>query len=177
MDSRRQYQLFRILSLLTKPNFSDPEMNREMMIKIFQTIQMGFLATSIGSLVAIPFSYFGTRTSTRPGRFFHFFFQFIFTILRSVHPLIITIFAIVFAGIGTTAGVLALVIFSIAIMTKEFSEYDKTESFIIIFYTSFKILSGDRFYVLTNKYSNCNRPWIYRWWGYWLFLTAEYQSS
>lgn len=125
LDPRRLPQLLRVLSILAQPNFSDPEMNHEITAKMLQTIQMGFLATSISAVIAIPISYFGVRASSRSGQGFYNLFQLIFIFFRSIHPLYITIFAIVFAGIGTTAGVLALVIYSIAVLTKEFSEYTK----------------------------------------------------
>jgi phosphonate transport system permease protein len=47
----------------------------------------------------------------------------ILSIVRSVHPLIITIPAIIVVGIGPTAGVLALTLFSTAALIGVFSEY------------------------------------------------------
>ncbi len=120
---RRQESFIRILTALSKPDFSDNESNRQAAAQMWETIQIAFLATTIGAVLAIPFTFFTARSSSFLGRVFNILLQPILSAVRAVHPLIITIPAIVIAGIGPTAGVLALTLFSTAVLIGNFSEY------------------------------------------------------
>lgn len=120
---RRQESVIRILTALSKPDFSDDENNRRVAAQMWETIQIAFLATTIGAVLAIPFTFFTARPSSFLGRGFNILLQPILSAVRAVHPLIITIPAIVLVGIGPTAGVLALTLFSTAVLIGNFSEY------------------------------------------------------
>lgn len=91
--------------------------------KLWETIQIAFLATVIGAMLAIPFTFFSARSFSCWGRGFNILLQPILAAVRSVHPLVTVIPAIVLAGIGPTAGVLALTLFSTAVLIEKFSEY------------------------------------------------------
>jgi phosphonate transport system permease protein len=120
---RRQESFIRMLTALSKPNFLEGETYRDVAAKTWETVQIGFLATTISAVFAIPFTFLSARPSSLWGRGFNILLQPILSIVRAVHPLIITIPAIVLAGIGPTAGVLALTLFSTAVLIGNFSEY------------------------------------------------------
>lgn len=119
----RQVAFIRILTALSKPNIMDGETSRQVAIKMWETIQIAFLATTISAVFAIPFTFFSARPSSILGRGFNFLLQPILSAVRAVHPLIIIPPAIMLAGIGPTAGVLALTIFSTGVLIRKFSEY------------------------------------------------------
>lgn len=98
--------------------------------KLWETIQIAFLATVIGAMLAIPFIFFSAHSSSCWGRSSNILLQPILAVIRSIHPLIIVMFAIVMVGIGSTAGVLALTLFSIAVLTEKFSEYANQHEFL-----------------------------------------------
>ncbi|HEY9710369.1 MAG TPA: hypothetical protein V6D48_19335 [Oculatellaceae cyanobacterium] len=120
---RRQESVIRILTALSQPNFIEGETSRQVVVKMWETIQMGFLATTISTVFAIPLTFFSARQSSFWGRGFNILLQPILSVVRALHPLIITMFTIVLAGIGPTAGVLALTFYSTAIFIGNFSEY------------------------------------------------------
>lgn len=120
---RRQESVIRILTALSKPNFIEGEISRQVVVKMWETIQIGFLATTISAVFAIPFTFLSARPSSFWGRGFNILLQPILSVVRAVHPLIITMFTIVLAGIGPTAGVLALTFYSTAFLIGNFSEY------------------------------------------------------
>ncbi|MEW6085587.1 MAG: hypothetical protein AB1607_13430 [Chloroflexota bacterium] len=91
--------------------------------KMWETIQIAFLATCISAMLAIPFTILIARTSSPWGRGFNILLQPILAAVRSIHPLITVIPAIVLLGIGPTGGVLAITLFSTAVLITKFSEY------------------------------------------------------
>ncbi len=120
---RRQEAFIRILTALSKPNLFEGETSRQVAAQTWETIQVGFLATVISAFFATPFTFLSARPSSIWGRGFNILLQPILSIVRAVHPLIITSLAIVLVGIGPTAGVLALTLFSTAVLIRNFSEY------------------------------------------------------
>ena len=122
-NSRRQESFFRVLTALSKPNFLEDKIIHQVAEKMRETIQIAFLATSISAILAIPFTFFSARPSSFLGHGFNFLLQPILSAIRAVHPLIFTMQAIILVGIGATAGVLALTLFSTAILIGNFSDY------------------------------------------------------
>jgi len=120
---RRLRGLIRVLTALSKPNLSEVETSRQVAVKMWETIQIGFLATTLSAVFAMPFAFFSARPSSLWGRGFNILLQPILSAVRAVHPLITTIPALVLAGIGPTAGVLALTLFSTAVFIRDYSEY------------------------------------------------------
>lgn len=120
---RRQESFVRILTALSKPNFFEGETSREVAAEMWETIQIGFLATTLSAIFAAPLTFFTARPSSFWGRVLNILLQPILSAIRAVHPLIITIPAIVLAGIGPTAGVLALTLFSTAVLIGNFTAY------------------------------------------------------
>ena len=122
-NPRRQESIIRVFTALSKPNFLEGETSRQVAEKMWETIQIAFLATTISAIIAIPFAFFSARPSSFWGHGFNILLQPVLSAVRAVHPLIISIPAIVFAGIGPTAGVLALTLFSTAVLIGNYSEY------------------------------------------------------
>jgi phosphonate transport system permease protein len=122
-NSSRQESFIRVLTAFSKPNFFDSETNGEVASSMWETVQIAFLATSISAFFAIPFTFLSARPSSFWGHGFNFLLQPILSAVRAIHPLIFTVPAIIFVGIGATAGVLALTLFSTAVLIGNFSEY------------------------------------------------------
>jgi phosphonate transport system permease protein len=96
--------------------------------KIIETVLLAFLATGLSAIFAIPFTMLSARASSCWGRGFNILLQPLLAVIRSVHPLITVMFAIITAGIGPTAGVLALALFSSAVLIDKFSEYARVHA-------------------------------------------------
>jgi len=91
--------------------------------QLWETIQIAFLATMLSVILAIPFTFFSARASSGWGRGFDLLLQPLLAAIRSIHPLITVILAVIVSGIGPTAGVLAITLFSTAVLIDKFSEY------------------------------------------------------
>ena len=122
-NPRRQENFIRVLTALSKPIFFDIETNGEVAKNMWETVQIAFLATSMSTFFAIPFTFLSARPSSFWGHGFNFLLQPILSVVRAIHPLIFTAPAIILVGIGATAGVLALTLFSTAVLISNFSEY------------------------------------------------------
>lgn len=93
--------------------------------KMWETVQIAFLATSISALFATLFAFLMARPSSWWGRGLNILLQPILSIIRSLHPLLTVIIFIVYAGLGAFAGVLALTLFSTAVLVEKFSAYSQ----------------------------------------------------
>ncbi len=90
-----------------------------------ETIAQALMATLVGAILAAPFSFFGARNlmAGNPGLvLLYYFSRGVMNILRSVEPLIMAIVFVVWVGLGPFAGVLALVVHTIAALGKLYSE-------------------------------------------------------
>jgi phosphonate transport system permease protein len=122
-NPRRQERLIRILTAFLNPNLFEGKVRDLVMGKMWETIQVAFLATTMSAVFAIPFTFLSARPSSFLARGFNILLQPILSIIRAVHPLITAIFAVILFGIGPTAGVLALTLFSTAVLIVKYSEY------------------------------------------------------
>ena len=120
---QRKVHIVRVLTALSKPNISNSETNRLVAIKMIETFQIAFLATTISALLASLLTFISARPSSIWGRVFNYILQPILAVVRAVHPLITCMFIILLAGIGSKSGVLALTVYSTAVLIGEFSEY------------------------------------------------------
>lgn len=90
-----------------------------------ETIAQALMATTLGILMAVPVSFFGARNlmAINPvGAAVYYVTRTLLNILRSIEPLIMAIVFVVWVGLGPFAGVLALVVHSIAALGKLYSE-------------------------------------------------------
>jgi len=93
--------------------------------KMLETLFLALMATSIAAVFAMPISFLAARNlmSGNPITMgIYYIFRTIFNILRSIEPLIMAIVFVVWVGLGPFAGVLALVLHSIAELSKLYSE-------------------------------------------------------
>lgn len=89
------------------------------------TLLMALMATTLGSLFAIPLSFLAARNvmgTTPLGRAVYYIFRTTFNITRSVEPLILVLIAAAWVGVGPFAGMLALALNNIPNLGKLFSE-------------------------------------------------------
>jgi len=94
---------------------------RQMLITIFQAL----LATTLGAMIALPFSFLAARNLTGRSRLSVWIFYLthaVFNILRSIEALLYAAIFVVWVGIGPFAGMMALAVTTFALIGKLFSE-------------------------------------------------------
>ena len=130
-NPRRQEAFTRILTTLSKPNFFEGETSRQVAVQMWETILIGFLATTLSTVLATPLTFLSARPSTSWDRGFNILLHPILSVVRAIHPLIVTLLlTVVLVGIGPTAGVLALTLFSTAVLIESFSDYAQQHTFL-----------------------------------------------
>ena len=90
-----------------------------------ETILLALMGTLFGVLFSVPLSFLGARNlmgGSAVGRAVYWCMRLIFTITRSIEVLIVGVIMVVIVGIGSYAGVLALVVHSIGSLGKLYSE-------------------------------------------------------
>jgi phosphonate transport system permease protein len=93
----------------------------QMLVTIFQAL----LATTLGALVALPFSFLAAKNLTGKScalNWLYYITRSVFNILRSIEALLYVVIFIFWVGIGPFAGMLALAITTFALIGKLFSE-------------------------------------------------------
>ncbi len=89
------------------------------------TIALGFMATLLGALLAIPLSLFGARNlvgRSRPGRVVYWLARGVLNVVRSIESLILAVVFVIWVGQGPFAGMMALTVHTVAAIGKLFSE-------------------------------------------------------
>lgn len=111
----------RLFGGLASPNF---EILPKAVLSIIETIFMAFLATSLATPIAFVLSFLASRNVMKsPGaQVVYGVLRMIFNVARSIEALIWAIIFSVWVGIGPFAGMLALMIHSIASLAKQYSE-------------------------------------------------------
>lgn len=93
--------------------------------KIVETIALGLMSTIFSTILAIPLSFFAARniTSRLPGgAIIYYLMRTFLNVVRAIDTLIWGLIVVLWVGLGSFAGVLALTIHSIAALGKLFSE-------------------------------------------------------
>ncbi|HEX8968281.1 MAG TPA: phosphonate ABC transporter, permease protein PhnE, partial [Chloroflexota bacterium] len=93
--------------------------------RIGETILLALMGTVFGVLFSAPLSFLGARNlmgGSPVGRAIYWVVRLIFTITRSIEVLILGVVMVVIVGIGSYAGVLAIVVHSIGSLGKLYSE-------------------------------------------------------
>ncbi|MCZ7569309.1 MAG: phosphonate ABC transporter, permease protein PhnE [Ardenticatenaceae bacterium] len=93
--------------------------------RMLETIAQALMATFVGSILAAAISFFGARNLMAVSsltRGLYYVARGIMNILRSIEPLIMAIVFVVWVGLGPFAGVLALIVHTIAALGKLYSE-------------------------------------------------------
>ena len=111
----------RLFSGIFNPNF---DILPKAILAIIETIYIAFLATFIALPFAFLLSFLGAKNiMTHPEVFtIYVLLRTFLNIIRSVEPLIWAIIFSVWVGIGPFAGMLALMLHSVASLTKQYSE-------------------------------------------------------
>jgi phosphonate ABC transporter permease subunit PhnE len=94
---------------------------QQMLITIFQAL----LATTLGAVIALPFSFLAARNLTGKNKlliWIYYATRSIFNVLRSIEALLYVAIFIFWVGIGPFAGMLALAVTTFALIGKLFSE-------------------------------------------------------
>lgn len=130
VNPRRQQALIRVLTELAQPNLFESKTRQQVAGRMWETIQIAFLATVISALFAIPFAFLSTQTSSFWKRGFNFLLQPLLAVIRSIHPLLFMFPVVALVGLGSTGGVLAITLFSTAILITEFSDYAQQHTFL-----------------------------------------------
>jgi phosphonate ABC transporter permease subunit PhnE len=94
---------------------------QQMIVTIFQA----FLATTLGALAALPFSFLAAKNLTGRSRlsaWIYYATRAVLNLLRSIEALLYVVIFIFWVGIGPFAGMLALAVTSFALIGKLFSE-------------------------------------------------------
>jgi phosphonate transport system permease protein len=98
-----------------------PQVIQQLLITVFQAL----LATTLGAIVAIPFSFLAARNLTGRSKLSAWIFYLtrgLFNILRSIEALLYASIFVVWVGIGPFAGMMALAITTFGLIGKLFSE-------------------------------------------------------
>jgi phosphonate transport system permease protein len=93
--------------------------------KMVETIFLGMMATLFGIILAIPISFLAARnlmSGSSATLAVYYATRFILNIIRSIEPIIWAIIATLWVGLGPFAGVIALLVHSIAALGKLYSE-------------------------------------------------------
>ncbi len=105
------------------PQLSEPF--KEVLHLSAVTLLMALMATTFGSIIAIPLSFLAARNimGTNPiGQAVYYAFRTIFNLWRSIEPMILALICSAWVGVGPFAGVLALALNNIPNLGKLFSE-------------------------------------------------------
>lgn len=97
-------------------------LNAEYWHSVVETLQMSYLATVMGILIAIPLAWFASYNMTPSRRFLYPVARLIIMGCRSVHEMIWTILLVAILGFGMLPGTLALTLYCIGFTGKLFSE-------------------------------------------------------
>ena len=115
-------QFFVILGQIFKPNFS---YFPKVLPSLIETIKMSILGTVIGCLIGLPLAILGS-SNINHNKPLLLVIRFILSILRSIPTLIYaSVLALVF-GLGTFAGTLAIIVFTVGIVAKMLYESIET---------------------------------------------------
>jgi phosphonate transport system permease protein len=102
-----------------------PKVVNNVVRELIVTTMQAFMATTLGGLLAIPFSFLAAKNLTGKSAFSAWIFYLtrsVFNVLRSIEALLYVAIFVFWVGIGPFAGMLALSITTFALMGKLFSE-------------------------------------------------------
>lgn len=92
---------------------------------ILETLQMAIIGTTIGALVAFPFSLFAARNVVH-SKWITGSFRFVLNIIRTIPDLMLAALFVAIVGIGPVAGVISLAVFTFGMVSKLFFESIET---------------------------------------------------
>lgn len=93
--------------------------------KLFETIHMAIIATTIAVIISIPFSLL-TANNVTTNTWIYQLMRFLLNIVRTVPDIILAVVFVGLFGIGAFSGIMALIIFAVGILVKLMSEVIET---------------------------------------------------
>lgn len=102
-----------------------PNVIKNVVRELIITTMQALMATTLGGLIAIPFSFLAAKNLTGKSKFSAWIYVItrgVFNVLRSIEALLYVAIFVYWVGIGPFAGMLALSITTFALMGKLFSE-------------------------------------------------------
>jgi phosphonate transport system permease protein len=111
--------------LLSLGDLTLSEELKESIEKIIETIFLGMMATFFGVIFSIPVSFIASRNLMSANWFtkaIYYVVRTILNIIRSIESMVWAVIAIIAVGLGPFAGIIALIIHSIAALGKLYSE-------------------------------------------------------
>jgi phosphonate transport system permease protein len=99
----------------------DASILSELVWPVIETVQIGILSTMIAAIIAFPVAFLAA-TNTSPHRIVYFSVRVVLNVFRGVSEIIWGLFFVVAIGLGSFAGVLALVVFGTGAIGKLLSE-------------------------------------------------------
>lgn len=115
-------QFFDLLSRMAHPAW---DYTNIVIQPILETIQMALIGTTIGTLIAIPFSILAARNLIK-NAVVRGIIRFILNLFRTLPDLLLAALFVAIVGIGSTAGVWTLAVFSFGMISKLFYETIET---------------------------------------------------
>jgi phosphonate transport system permease protein len=88
---------------------------------MLETVQMAIIASVIGCSVALPVSFLASRMST-PNRFVFVVDRSILSVVRALPDILYALIFVAAVGVGPLPGIMALILFNIAVVAKLLSE-------------------------------------------------------
>lgn len=109
---------FSLLGEMVPPNWA---YGRRVIPALIETIQIAVMSTIIGTFFAVPLTLLAAR-NTSPNRLLYFAAKGLMNLLRTIPELLYASILVAGVGLGAFSGMLALVIFSTAVISKLTSE-------------------------------------------------------
>lgn len=123
LDEESFWPAMRLLKTLMTPDWA---ILPQAVLKMIETIYIAFVATAIAVPVAFLLSFFSAKNimgSNSRGMAVYTLLRGFFNVTRSIEPIIWAIIFSIWVGFGPFAGMLALMVQSVASLTKQYSEY------------------------------------------------------
>ena len=92
---------------------------------LLETIQMALIGTTLGTLIAVPFAILAARNIVK-NAFIRGFIRLVLNLVRTLPDLLLAALFVAIVGIGPTAGVWTLAVFSFGMISKLFYEAIET---------------------------------------------------
>ncbi|TVQ97183.1 MAG: phosphonate ABC transporter, permease protein PhnE [Desulfovibrionales bacterium] len=103
---------------MTPPNFT---FWRRYLSLMWETIVIGVWGTFLGTLISLPIGFLAA-TNTSPSKWIYAFFKSLVTLTRSIPELVYALILVAAVGIGNLPGIIAIMIHTVGLASKFFSE-------------------------------------------------------
>jgi len=102
----------------------EPKLFETALLSMFETIQMAFIGTIVGVLIALPLSMFAARNLN--SKWVYVPIRVILAAIRTFPSILWAILFVIMVGLGTFAGVLAIIMYTIGFVAK--LQYESIET-------------------------------------------------